>query len=48
MPYKVKSYLENHRGKKGREGNPYGFHAAIIVFLCVVIVNPKDKNNNNQ
>lgn len=49
MPYKIKNYLENHRDiKKGGEENLYGFHPAIIVYLCALIVHSTGKNNNNQ
>ena len=39
MFYKIKSYLENHRDLNREGGGSfYGFHDAIIVLLCVLLL----------
>jgi len=44
---KIKSSLENTRGLYKREEEPLCFHVSSILFICVMIVKPTDKNNNN-
>ena len=43
----IKSYLESHQGK-GRGETLFVFHGGSIALKCVLFVNSKDMNSNNQ